>query len=271
MIYSDMLYFVENIGGKGLQSALSFKDAMSFSYLILARLFDRRAYNSAVSMVLLNQIYFTAVQILPLFLTAAICLSIAFVGIIGEYLLSIGLFSLFGPLLVNFMIAEIAPFATVLLIALRSSSAINAEIAVMKVNKELNTLEVFQIDIINYLFLPRVIAGIVSVVLLTCLFAVVIVVCGLIYSGFFFNMSARDYIATLLESAGFFDLIAMTVKSAVFGFFIVMIPIRHGTRATDELTSIPVAVRHGMVNVFIAIVIIEVLSLVVTPMISKLI
>ncbi|HOD97702.1 MAG TPA: ABC transporter permease [Syntrophales bacterium] len=86
-------------------------------------------------------------------------------------------------------------------------------------------------------------------------------------------MSARDYIAALLESANFFDLIAMVVKSAVFGFFIVMIPIRHGIRATNELTSISAAVLIGMVNVFIAIVIviIEVLSLVITPMITKLI
>ncbi len=86
-------------------------------------------------------------------------------------------------------------------------------------------------------------------------------------------MSARDYIAALLESANFFDLIAMVVKSAVFGFFIVMIPIRYGIRATNELTSISAAVLIGMVNVFIAIVIviIEVLSLVITPMITKLI
>ena len=85
----------------------------------------------------------------------------------------------------GFMVAEIAPLVTVLLIALRSSSAINAEIAVMKVNNELNTLTVFRIDIITYLFPPRVISGIASVVLLTCLFALIVLTCGLIYSGFF--------------------------------------------------------------------------------------
>jgi phospholipid/cholesterol/gamma-HCH transport system permease protein len=62
----------------------------------------------------------------------------------------------------------------------------------------------------------------------------------------------------------------MLVKCAVLGFFIVMIPIRFGMRATDELTSIPIAVLNGMVNVFIAIVIIEVLSLIVTSLITKL-
>jgi len=266
-----MINILESIGKKGFQSARSLRDIISFTYMIFVRLFERRAYNSAVSMVLVNQIYFTAVQILPLFFTAAVCLSIAFVGIIGEYLLRIGLFSYFGRLLMGFMVTEIAPFGTVLLIALRSSSAINAEIAVMKVNNELNTLAVFRIDIINYLFLPRVISGIISVVLLTCVFSLVVLASGLIYSGFFFNMSARDYMAALLESANFFDLIAMFIKSAVFGFFIVMIPIRYGIRATNELTSIPVSVLNGMVQVFIAIVIIEVLSLVITPMISKLI
>ncbi|HQB14057.1 MAG TPA: hypothetical protein PLF52_06365 [Syntrophales bacterium] len=61
MTYSGMLNVLDSIGEKGLQAARSLRDAMSFSYLIFARLFDRRAYNSAVSMVLVNQIYFKAV------------------------------------------------------------------------------------------------------------------------------------------------------------------------------------------------------------------
>jgi len=260
----------EKIGKSTLQAAHSLQDTLIFAYRILFRMFDPRSYNSAVRMVLINQIYFTAVQILPLFFTVAVCLGVAFIGVIGEYLLSIGLFAFFGHLLMGFVVTEIAPFMTVLLIALRSGSAINAEIAVMKVNKELNTLAVFRIDMINYLFLPRIINGIVSVVLLSCLFSIIVLASGLIYSGFFFDMTVRDYVTVLMQSAEFTDLIVMLVKCAVLGFFIVMIPIRYGMRATDELTSIPIAVLNGMVNVFIAIVIIEVLSLIVTSLITKL-
>jgi phospholipid/cholesterol/gamma-HCH transport system permease protein len=52
------------------------------------------------------------------------------------------------------------------------------------------------------------------------------------------------------------------IKCAVFGFFITLIPIRFGLRASHEFTSIPIVVSGGMVNVFTAIIIIEVLSLI---------
>lgn len=264
-----MTAIIEQIGRSGLHAVRSSLDTLTFAFRILARMFDVRAYNSAVRMVLINQIYFTSVQILPLFLTVAVGFGAIVIGIIGQYLIHLGLFGYFGQLLMGFVVTEFAPFITVLLIALRSSSAINAEIAVMKVNNELNTLHVFRIDEINYLFLPRILSGIISVVLLSWLFSIVLLSSGLVFSALLFNMSINDYVTVLLTSAKFSDILVMLIKCATMGFFIVMIPIRYGMRATDELTSIPVSVLHGMVNVFIAIMIIEVASLIVVSLIEK--
>ena len=50
------------------------------------------------------------------------------------------------------------------------------------------------------------------------------------------------------------------LNGALFGFFITLIPIRQGLQASQDLTSIPVAVLNGMVMVFVSIVVIEVLS-----------
>jgi phospholipid/cholesterol/gamma-HCH transport system permease protein len=80
-----------------------------------------------------------------------------------------------------------------------------------------------------------------------------------------------DYTAILVESTSFTDILVMLLKCATLGFFIVLIPIRFGMSATHELTSIPVSVLNGMVNVFIAIIIIEVLSLILISLITKLI
>jgi len=260
---------IEQIGRSGLNAARVSRDTLAFAFRILTRMFDVRAYNSAVRMVLINQIYFTSVQILPLFLAVSVIFGAIVIGIIGQYLIQLGLFYYFGQLLMGFVVTEFAPFITVLLIALRSSSAVNAEIAVMKVNKELNTLHVFRIDVITYLFLPRILSGILSIVLLSWLFSMIVLASGLIFSALLFDMSINDYVTALLASAEFSDLIVMLIKCATMGFFIVMIPIRYGMRATDELTSIPISVHHGMVNVFIAIMIIEVVSLIVVSSISK--
>jgi len=260
---------IEQIGRSGLHAVRSSLDNLTFAFKILIRMFDVRAYNSAVRMVLINQIYFTSVQILPLVLAVAVGFGAIVIGLIGQYLIHLGLFDYFGQLLMGFVVTELAPFITVLLIALRSSSAVNAEIAVMKVNKELNTLHIFRIDVINYLFLPRILSGILSIVLLSWLFSIVVLTSGLIFSALLFNMSMNDYVTVLLVSAKFSDIIVMLFKCATMGFFIFMIPIRYGIRATDELTSIPVSVLQGMVNVFIAIMIIEVVSLIVVSLIEK--
>ncbi|MDQ1277393.1 MAG: phospholipid/cholesterol/gamma-HCH transport system permease protein [Thermodesulfobacteriota bacterium] len=266
-----MTAIIEQIGRSGLHVVHASRATLTFAFHILARMFDLRAYNSAVRMVLINQIYFTSIQILPLFLSVAVISGAIVIGMIGQYLTNLGLFGYFGQLLMGFVVSEFAPFITVLLIALRSSSAVNAEIAVMKVNKELNTLNVFRIDVINYLFLPRILCDILSVVLLSWLFSIVVLTSGLVFSALLFNMSINDYVTVLLTSAKFSDIIVMLIKCATMGFFIIMIPIRYGMRATDELTSIPVSVLQGMVNVFIAIMIIEVVSLIVMSLIEKLI
>jgi len=257
-----MICAVERIGTSSLVVLKSFQDTLSFAITTFLRMFRRETYNSAMRMVLVHQIYFTAVQILPLFTIISIIFGSLFIGIVFQVIKNLGLVEYLGRILMGFVVAELSPFITVLLIALRSSSAINAEIAVMKVNNELRTLEVFNIDVVNYLFLPRIINGVISVVMLSSLFSVLALTSGLLFSMLIFGMSLDVYTNALLNSANFYDIFISIIKCCTFGFFITLIPIRFGLHASNELTSIPVAVLNGMVKVFIAIILIEVLSLI---------
>jgi phospholipid/cholesterol/gamma-HCH transport system permease protein len=253
---------LESVGRTCLNMAKSFYDTLFFAITVILKIFDRRNYNSAVKMVLVNQIYFTSMQILPLFIGISIIFGSMVISIVFQVIKSMGLADYLGRILMGLVVTELSPFITVLLIALRSSSAINTEIAVMKVNNELKTLEAFNIDVINYLFLPRIINGVVSVVLLSSLFSILALTSGMLFSKLIFGMSVDVYTNVLLKSADFYDIVISLVKCSTFGFFITLIPIRFGLQASSELTSIPVAVLNGMVKVFIAIVLIEVLSLI---------
>jgi len=77
-------------------------------------------------------------------------------------------------------------------------------------------------------------------------------------------MSVNEYTNVLLKSANFYDIVISLIKCSTFGFFITLIPIRFGMQASNELTSIPISVLNGMLKVFIAIVLIEVLSLILS-------
>jgi phospholipid/cholesterol/gamma-HCH transport system permease protein len=253
---------LEKIGQKVIRSTISFVDTISFARKVLLQIFQRRTYNSAMRQVLINQIYFTSVQILPVFLFVSIILGSLLIGIVFGLLKKLGLTDFFGNVLMGLIVTELSPFFTVLFITLRSASAINTEIAVMKVNGEIKTLETFRIDVIDYLLVPRIINGIVSIVLLSSLFSIVLVFSGIVFSRVIFGMSMDVYTNILLDSANFSDIFIALIKCAVFGFFITLIPIRSGLHASQDFTTIPIAVSGGMVNVFTAIIVIEVLSLI---------
>jgi phospholipid/cholesterol/gamma-HCH transport system permease protein len=266
-----MMGGLEKIGTVLMKRLQALQDTFAFSYQVLVHMLLPSTYNPAVRMVLTYQIYFTSVQILPLFLTISLIFGTIMVGVAGDYLRSIGLFQFFGTMLMGFIIKEIAPFVTVLLIALRSGAAINTEIAVMKANREIAALEAFHINVVKYLFVPRVLNGIISVTMLSFIFSTCVVLTGLFSSYFFFNLSFADYFSILVDAFSLGDMVVMVIKCIILGFFIVFIPIKFGMSATHELTSIPIAVLNGMVQVFISIILIEVLTLILNSLIVKLI
>lgn len=258
-----MITAMENIGRFTLNSSGSLRNSLTFAVRVVMRLLSPRIFNSASRTVLINQLYFTSIQVLPLFLFVAVIFGSMVDGIVFQVLKDLGLTDYLGPLLMGFIVTEIAPFVTVLLIALRSSSAINTEVSVMKVNRELHTLDMFNIDLIDYLFVPRILNGMLSVVLLSNLFSLVVIFVGFLVSSVVFGTSFDAYVDIIMTSADLQDLTVVLIKCATFGFFITFIPIHQGLTASQELTSIPIAVLNGMVKVFMAIVIIEVLSLVI--------
>jgi phospholipid/cholesterol/gamma-HCH transport system permease protein len=256
-----MISFWDNLGQRVVFSLSTFVDTSAFALKVFGRILRRKTYSSAMREVLVNQIYFTSVQILPSFLLVSIIFGSLLIGIVFTLLKGFGLTELIGHVLMGLVVTELCPFLTVLLITLRSSVAINTEMAVMKVNREVHTLEAFRIDVIDYLLAPRVINGIISIVLLSSLFAIVLLVSGILFASLIFGMNVDVYTEIILNSTSFFDIIMALFKCAVYGFFITLIPIRQGLQASYDLTSIPISVSGGMVKVFAAIIIIEVMSL----------
>ena len=258
-----MFGFLQSVGDKTIKIFFSFYEAIVFIGICLIHIFNPKSYNPAMRAVLIKQIYFTSVGILPIFSFMAIFFGTIFIGIIIYFATLYGLEGDIGDILVTFAIKEFSPFFTTLLIALRSSTAINTEIAVMKVNKEIDTLRAFKIDFIDYLFLPRIISGVISVTALSTLFAIIMLLGGYLFTLFFMNMDFHTYKAILLGAVTFEDLAVLILKAISFGFVIMIIPIYSGLKTAQGLTAIPISVLNGMMKLFIAIFFVEVLSLLI--------
>jgi phospholipid/cholesterol/gamma-HCH transport system permease protein len=255
--------FVEKLGTSTLTFLNIFYEALYFGYQCLFKLLHKRSYNSATQDILIKQIYFTAVQVLPLLFLIGVISGIVIVALIVHFALDYGLKDHIGNLIVYIIINEIAPLTTVLLVALRSGAAINTEIAVMKVSKELNTLKAFKIDIIEYLFLPRILAGIISVIILASLLSIIMLLSGYLYLLFFLETGLDLYVRTITHAITINDFTVLFTKGLLFGFFVILIPIYSGLSSSMNYTGIPIAVLNGMVKIIIAIMSIEVAALLI--------
>lgn len=76
--------------------------------------------------------------------------------------------NIYVPSLVSFaMVKELGPIMTAILVAGRSGSAFAAEIGTMMVNEEVDALQTMGFDPIRFLAVPKVLAAIIVVPILT--------------------------------------------------------------------------------------------------------
>jgi len=256
-----ILSFLEKTGAKTIDAIASLYEALKFAFICFFHMLNPRSYNPAMRALLIKQTYFTAIGIIPLFVMMAMFFGSIIVGVVIVLATEYGLGANIGSILIIFVVDEFSPFFTALLISLRSSTAVNTEIAVMKVNKELNTLSEYKINLIDYLFLPRIIGGIISVTSLSTLFAIIMLSSGYLFTLFYMNMDLHTYKKLLVDAISLKDIMILLLKSIAFGFVTMLIPIYSGLKTADAYTAIPISVLNGMVKVFIAIFSIEVLSL----------
>jgi phospholipid/cholesterol/gamma-HCH transport system permease protein len=138
-----------NIGSLGIKTTKSFSDTISCAGKVTFRVFKLRTYNIAIRMRSLTR--FTSL----ITNSADSYLRTNSLGTTARWyyfltFTTVELNRLPGVVFDGLIITELSPF-TVLFITSRSSSVINTAMAMMKVDGEINTLETFRIDVINYL------------------------------------------------------------------------------------------------------------------------
>ena len=252
---------IESLGAKVTGWFTIGYDIFAFLAKSLLLLLDRSTWNRATFDVVVKQVYFTAVQILPVFLGYALVISWLIITIILTTARDFGLTGFATEMTIRVLVLELLPFLTALFIALRSGSAINTEVALMRVNNELDALEHCKVPPMQFEFLPRLIGGVVSVITLAGLAGLLALllsylsIYGLSMAGF---EAFTQIIAKIFNLNILFGLIA---KCALFGLAVTLIPITAGLETPKKLFMVPVSVLRGMMRVFFAIVAIEVVSL----------
>ncbi len=121
------------------------------------------------------------------------------------------------------MVRELGPIMTAIIVAGRSGSAFAAEIGTMRISEEIDALYTMGFDPTKFLVIPKVIASVVTVPLLTLFSDLFAIAGGLIVGVTMLDLTASAYIAQTITSLSLFDVFWGFSKSAVFALLIAWI------------------------------------------------
>ncbi len=169
---------------------------------------------------ILKQIHFIGVKSL-----FVIVLTAAFAGMVlslqGFYTLrKFGSVGLLGAAVGLSLIRELGPVLTALMVTGRAGSALAAEIGIMRIGDQIDTLETMGIDPVRFLVAPRMVGALVSIPLLTAIFDVVGIYGGYLVGVHLLGVDAGRYFGHMRSSVQLADVIHGVWKSLAFSLLI---------------------------------------------------
>jgi phospholipid/cholesterol/gamma-HCH transport system permease protein len=145
------------------------------------------------------------------------------------------------------VIIELGPVLTALVVAGRVGAAIAAEIGTMKVTEQIDALETMALDPIRFLAVPRFIAGIVMLPILTIFSDFVALIGGLVVSILFVKISAYTFLNGVKLFFDLKDVFIGLLKAGAFGSIIAIVGCFHGFKTSGGAEGVGLSTTRAVV------------------------
>lgn len=242
-------------GRKTLEFINYILNVFAFTFRLFELFLSQKATGRAlVKKAVVEQIYFTAVQALPIITPIALMvgtmLIVQFTKLSGDFDL--------GKVTVVLVVRELGPIITALLVILRSATAVTIEISSMTVFNEIEALEMAGVDPMRILSFSRFV-GITTAVL--CLFIIFDIVA--IFGGYVIVWVASDvpmgsFLTLVAKAITGTDMVVGLLKALSFGVAMTVISLYHGFKTKKIITLIPVSASKTAVQSFFWVMVINI-------------
>src|SRR5438876_3036885 len=167
----------------------------------------------------------------------------------------LGMGSAVGAVVSVSLCRELAPVLTALMVAGRVGAAMSAEIGTMKVTEQIDALRALAVYPVDYLVVPRVLAMVISMPLLTaeCIGFGIIASCFVAI--FALGVNGTYYIANMVRWTLMRDLIMGMTKAFCFGLLIVFICCHKGLTTREGAVGVGRATTEAVVISSLAVLI----------------
>ncbi len=169
----------------------------------------------------IKQIWFIGFQsTLVIFLTGAFTGMV--LGLQGFHTLNrFGSTALLGPMVAMSLIRELGPVLSALMVTGRAGSAITAEIGIMRISEQIDAIELMGLNPYRYLVVPKILASLIALPLLTSIFNVVGIFGGyLVGSKLLGGIGRGTYFGEMANYISMDDILVGLYKSLTFGVLI---------------------------------------------------
>jgi phospholipid/cholesterol/gamma-HCH transport system permease protein len=161
-----------------------------------------------------------------------------------------------ADLLVLSVFKELGPLMTAIVVNGRSSSAFAAEIGTMKVNEELDALTTMGIDKIRFLVMPKFIATLIMLPILT-IFGILFAMIGGLVVMMSLGFPPITYLNEITYAASYKDLLAGLFKTIFFALIIAGVGCLEGLRTKSGATAVGDSTTNAVVKGIILIVVVD--------------
>lgn len=193
------------------------------------------------------------VSILSFFIGAVLALQA------GLTLQSIGMKQVIGTLVGESLVRELGPVMVAILLAGRVGSAITAELASMKVYQEVDALVTMNIPPERFLVLPRLLAVLLYMPIITMIGIVVGWIGGAVVCKYveFISLEPSQYFQSLTSFLTAEKVRGGLIKAEIFGFVIILIACNTGLRTSGGPREIGHAVTRSVVFSLVSILVLD--------------
>ncbi len=155
------------------------------------------------------------------------------------------------------MVRELGPLMTAILVAGRSGSAFAAEIGTMKVSEEVDALVTMGFDPFGFLVIPRMLAGVIVVPLLTLFADLMGIAGGLIVGVTSLDLTVATYIQETYKALSITHVFSGIFKSVLFGLTIAFVGCLRGFQVQGGAESVGQRTTSSVVTSIFLIIVID--------------
>ncbi len=152
-----------------------------------------------------------------------------------------------GTVVALVLVRELGPVLAALMVTARAGSAMAAELGSMQATEQIDALSVMAINPVQYLVSPRVMAGVISLPLLTAMFDVVGIWGGWAVGVGLMGAPNGPFFNGIAQNMGGHDILTGLYKALVFGVVVMWVCCYKGYHAQRMATGVSRATTEAVV------------------------